>query len=115
MRTERSPFSLFISVLVAVVMVFPLAGCLDASVPGDTAVQDELPDLQAELQGKIEDISNNTASLASTIHRLINEERRQGGLQPLQWDPALANIAASVGVRLAFLHSRASWGSTSSR
>jgi uncharacterized protein YkwD len=95
MRTKGGLFALFITILVLAVIVLPLAGCLDASVPGDTAVRDELPDLQSELQGKIQDISNNTASLASTIHRLINDERRKDGLQPLQWDPALANIALS--------------------
>jgi uncharacterized protein YkwD len=84
-----------IAVLVLAIVLLPLAGCLSASAPGDTAVQEESPDLQAELQGNIQEIRGNTATLSSTIHRLINEERRKGGLQPLQWDPALANIALS--------------------
>ncbi len=96
MKAGKKILAIFVTMLALVIMVLPLAGCFStASSTSDTASQEELPDLQAELQGNVQDIRNNTASLSSTIHRLINEERRKSGLQPLQWDPALANIALS--------------------
>lgn len=75
---------------------FSLAGCTStASAPNEAAEQKEAPDLQGELQGNIQNVKNNTNTLASAIHRLINEERRKNGFEPLQWDQTLANIALS--------------------
>ncbi len=73
-----------------------LSGCMETTVPlvGDANGQNS-PDLQGELQGKIQEVTSNAANLAADIHKLINEERRNNGLKALQWDQSLANIALS--------------------
>ncbi|MEW6555179.1 MAG: CAP domain-containing protein [Actinomycetota bacterium] len=85
--------------MVAVVLVFILAvllvgGCLDVGLPqGEDISEEEAAAVQAELQGQIEHVASNAPGLATTIHDLINEERRQEGLRSLQWDQSLARIA----------------------
>ena len=83
-------------------VVFSFAGCLTTSVATNgSAEKQDVPDLQGELQSNIQKVKENTNALASNIHRLINEERRKNGLDPLQWDQSLANIALSHSVDMA--------------
>jgi uncharacterized protein YkwD len=82
---------------------------MEVSVPSsETTGGDEAPDLQGELQEKIQYVRSNTDRLAASIHGLINAGRRKEGLDTLQWDQALANIALShsrdMGTRDYFDH-----------
>lgn len=83
--------------LLVVLAVALAGGCLEASIPGDDKTAEEQMELQAqlraELQGKIEQISDDSKVLATAIHDLINVERAQNGLDLLEWDKALADIA----------------------
>jgi uncharacterized protein YkwD len=88
--------ALFPAVFLALILLAtPLAaGCLEATSPaGETASGGEGPDLQAELQSRVEYVAGNNANLAADIHDLINAERAENGLEPLRWDPTLARIA----------------------
>ncbi|MBN2028410.1 MAG: CAP domain-containing protein [Actinobacteria bacterium] len=82
----------------AIVLLFAIAallagGCLDATVPATETTGGDGAALEAELQGRIEHVQNNAVTLATDIHALINAERAANGLEPLQWDQALASIA----------------------
>jgi uncharacterized protein YkwD len=77
-----------------VLAALPMAGCLEAtSSTSETTGNDRAAALQAELQGQVQYVQNNSLDLATSIHDLINEERTDNGLKPLQWDQALASIA----------------------
>jgi len=109
MNVGRRYLALAAVLTVLMLVVFPLAGCLEAVAPTDgNGGGDVAADLQAELQGRIAYVRNNAAGLASSIHDLINEERVKAGLDRLQWDQALANIALShstdMGLRDYFDH-----------
>jgi uncharacterized protein YkwD len=96
MKVVRRDLALAAMILIVIWAVFLAGGCMETTVsPVETANGEEAPDLQGELQGKIQEVRSNAADLAATIHGLINEERRNNGLNPLQWDPTLANIALS--------------------
>lgn len=72
-------------------------GCLSVSNPGGgnglSREEPEAPD--ADLEHAVREMQRNAAGLASAIHALINGERRENGLRPLEWDPQLARIALS--------------------
>jgi uncharacterized protein YkwD len=95
MRSARLSLSLAFVLLMLALIALPAAGCTRTAMPPSEASGDEVPDLQAELQGKVQYVKDNTASLASSVHNMINEERKKEGLDPLQWDQTLANIAFS--------------------
>ena len=93
MKTARQLLSLAALLLLLAWVAVPAAGCLDTTVTSSQSSGDEAPDLQAELQQQVEQVRNNAAGLASSIHALINEERKKEGLDALRWDQALAGIA----------------------
>ena len=88
------PRAVFV-LLAALCAAWLAAGCLEASVPVENRDAEEAASLQEELQARIQYVRDNASSLASHIHRLINEERGENGLHPLEWDQRLANIALS--------------------
>lgn len=90
------------TVLLVAMAAFPLGGCLDATAPtAETTGTDSAAALQAELQDKIAYVQENSAALAADIHDLINAERDASGLEPLQWDRALASIAYAHSMDMA--------------
>jgi uncharacterized protein YkwD len=94
MKKNHMAIRLFAATFVLTLAALLAGGCLEASVPrGETISEEEAAALQEELQGHIKSVMDNTPSLAATIHDLINKERKQEGLKPLQWDQSLANIA----------------------
>jgi len=94
MKDSRKAMNLAAAMLVLVLAAFLIGGCLEAGLPSsETDSGGEAPNLQKELQDHIKYVTDNTSSLAATIHDLINAERRKEGLKALQWDQSLANIA----------------------
>jgi len=85
---------LYTAIVLFLAMAALLAGgCLDATVPTAETTGADSAALQAELEGRIAYTQSNSVTLAADIHELINEERAASGLEPLQWDQALASIA----------------------
>ncbi len=94
MKDGHKVTSVAAAILVLILAAFLAGGCLEASVPRDETIsEEEAAALQEELRGQIEYVMDNSPGLASTIHDLINQERKQEGLKPLQWDQSLAKIA----------------------
>jgi len=93
---------LYTAIVLFLAMAALLAGgCLDATVPTAETTGADSAALQAELQDRVENARNNSATLATDIHALINEERTSNGLEPLQWDQALASIAYAHSMDMA--------------
>lgn len=96
MKIARGILVPAVSLLMLLLLAFPVAGCLDAIVSsGDGEGGGGVPDLQGELREKIRYVRSNADELAASIHVMINHERKSHGLDPLQWDQSLANIALS--------------------
>ena len=96
MKAGRKALALTAVITILIVAVLSIAGCLEAIAPtNDNGGENGAPDLQAQLQEQIAYVRSNAATLAASIHNLINEERRKAGLDRLGWDQALANIALS--------------------
>ncbi len=94
MKDGQKIMSMAAALLFFFLAAFLAGGCLEASVPQDeTKSAEEAAALQEELRGQIDYVVDNSSALASTIHDLINQERKKEGLKPLQWDQSLAKIA----------------------
>ncbi len=59
------------------------------------------PGLQNEKDARIAYFKNNSEDLALMIHGRINQVRREHGMDALQWDPELAEIALSHSADMA--------------
>jgi uncharacterized protein YkwD len=92
--------------LVVVLSALLCAGCFSGSTPANEGNNQEqnTAELQAELENNIAYVQQNAANLASMVHSLINEERKDNHLDALQWDQQLASIALSHSRDMAQRH-----------
>ena len=97
MRSKSKAAWLLSTVLLALLITLPLAGCITSvSTAEETqAPEDRAADLEAQLLARVQYFRENATNLANLIHQGINNKRRDSGLQPLTWDQQLANIALS--------------------
>jgi uncharacterized protein YkwD len=97
MTAKREAILSASAALIVILAILLCAGCLSTSIP----VKDErdqgqnTADLQTELEENIAYVQQHANDLASMVHRLINDQRRDNHLDPLQWDQQLADIALS--------------------
>lgn len=95
---SKSKAAMLVSMLVAALLLtLPLAGCITSVSTAEEAQtpEDRAADLEAQLLAKVQFFRENATNLVNLIHQGINNKRRDNGLQPLTWDPQLANIALS--------------------
>jgi uncharacterized protein YkwD len=97
MGTGRKCSVLAAALLLLFTATLTAGGCLanGEPTPGENVSGGDAPDLRGELQQRIQYVKENTSILTYSIHNMINEERGKEGLQPLQWDQDLADIALS--------------------
>jgi len=97
LRSKSKVVRLVLTVVLALLITLPLAGCITSvSTAEETQTpEDRATDLEAQLLAKVLFFRENATNLANLIHQEINKKRRDNGLQPLTWDPQLANIALS--------------------
>ena len=83
--------------IIALVAAFTPAGCISTSntTAEATGQEQNAPDPQAELERNVQYVRENAGNLASMIHELINEKRKENGLDSLHWDQQLETIALS--------------------
>jgi uncharacterized protein YkwD len=92
--------------LMVVLTALLCTGCFSVSVPAneENSQDQNAAELQAELEENIAYAQQNAGNLASIVHRLINEERKNNHLDALQWDQQLASIALSHSKDMAQRH-----------
>jgi uncharacterized protein YkwD len=97
MTTGRKAVLVAVIAVIAIWAAFTPAGCITTSnTAGEAAGQGHSsPDPQAELERNAQYVRENADNLASIIHQLINEKRKENDLASLQWDQQLASIALS--------------------
>ncbi|MDY6795509.1 MAG: CAP domain-containing protein [Actinomycetota bacterium] len=97
-RTSSFPATALSAALIltfAAILALSVPGCLfaDSSTQDSLSREEDAALLEAELQSRIQYTRDNVTNLATMIHGLINDERVNRGLQVLQWDQDLAQIA----------------------
>jgi uncharacterized protein YkwD len=97
LRSRSAATRLIMIAAVVLLLAFPSVGCLTTASTAEEAPaqEDRAADLEAQLLEQVEYFRQNSNDLVNMIHQAINEKRQENGLQPLKWDPHLADIALS--------------------
>jgi uncharacterized protein YkwD len=93
-RGPLRPFRPLVAALLAAALL-AAGGCCFVAAPPDTTGQEAArPQAASEsLAYRLDEANDNIGYLEQRIHELINVKRTERGLQPLQWDERLAEIA----------------------